>query len=44
VRLADESLRLVQNPDNKHTGNWSAGCQVISGGGYINHDDEIIDC
>ena len=22
----------------------AAGCQVISGGGYINHNDEIIDC
>jgi len=28
----------------KHTGNWSAGCQVISGGGYINHQDELVDC
>lgn len=28
----------------KHTGSWSAGCQVISGGGYINHQDELVDC
>ena len=28
----------------KHTSNWSAGCQVISGGGYINHHDDLVDC
>ena len=28
----------------KHTSNWSAGCQVISGGGYINHNDKLVDC
>lgn len=28
----------------KHTSNWSAGCQVISGGGYINHHNDLIDC
>ena len=26
------------------TSNWSAGCQVICGRGYINHNDEAIDC
>lgn len=28
----------------RHTKSWSAGCQVISGGGYINHRDELVDC
>lgn len=28
----------------KHTSNWSAGCQVISGGGYINHSNALVDC
>lgn len=28
----------------RHTVSWSAGCQVISGGGYINHHDALIDC
>ena len=23
---------------------WSAGCQVINGSGYINPEDELIDC
>ncbi|MFN0119095.1 MAG: hypothetical protein ACKV2V_01185 [Blastocatellia bacterium] len=23
---------------------WSAGCQVISGKGYINHQDKVVDC
>ena len=26
------------------TNNWSAGCQVISGRSYINHDGDLIDC
>lgn len=24
--------------------NWSAGCQVINGSGYINPDNELVDC
>jgi len=24
--------------------NWSAGCQVIAGESYINHNDEVVDC
>ena len=25
-------------------GSWSVGCQVIVGKGYINHDDEVVNC
>lgn len=28
----------------RHTSSWSAGCQVVAGGGYINHNDEVVDC
>jgi hypothetical protein len=37
------------NSINVHWGgrgisNWSAGCQVICGAGYINHNNDMIDC
>ena len=28
----------------RHTSNWSAGCQVIAGGAYINHRNAVVDC
>jgi hypothetical protein len=28
----------------KGTSNWSEGCQVICGRGYVNHDDQAVDC
>ncbi len=39
-----KNLTINIHWSGKHTSNWSAGCQVISGGGYINHNDEIVDC
>ena len=45
-----EGIDQTPNPvinihwSGRHTSSWSAGCQVISGGGYINHHDDLIDC
>lgn len=40
----ENNLTINIHWSGKHTKNWSAGCQVISGGGYINHQDDLIDC
>ena len=48
--FADRAGRLENNASiNVHWGgrgvsNWSQGCQVICGRGYINHNDELVDC
>ncbi|MDJ0738824.1 MAG: hypothetical protein QNJ91_03845 [Gammaproteobacteria bacterium] len=47
---SDRSGRLENNASiNVHWGgrgvsNWSQGCQVICGRGYINHNGDIVDC
>lgn len=40
----ENNLSINIHWSGKHTRNWSAGCQVISGGGYLNHQDDLIDC
>jgi hypothetical protein len=40
----DNNLTINIHWSGKHTSSWSAGCQVISGGGYINHHDDLVDC
>ncbi|MDH3713279.1 MAG: peptidoglycan-binding protein [Gammaproteobacteria bacterium] len=42
----DKNLNTTINIhwSGRHTSNWSAGCQVISGGGYINHRNKLVDC
>lgn len=55
VNLKDENIlaKAVDKKPNttinihwsgRHTSSWSAGCQVISGGGYIDHRNEVVDC
>jgi len=47
---ADRAGRLENNASiNVHWGgrgvsNWSQGCQVICGRGYVNHNNDLIDC
>ena len=41
---AEENSVINIHWSGKHTGNWSAGCQVIAGGGYIDHHDDLVDC
>jgi len=49
-RILASAVDRAPNPtinihwSGRHTSSWSAGCQVISGGGYINHHDELVDC
>ncbi len=54
VNLKDETIlaQAIEHTPNttinvhwsgRHTTSWSAGCQVVAGGGYINHRDQLID-
>jgi len=55
IVLTDEDLARkleLNNTINVHwggeglfnVGNWSVGCQVIVGKGYIDHNDEVVNC
>ena len=55
IVLTDEDLAKKLEPNNTinihwggeglfNVGNWSVGCQVIVGKGYIDHNDEVVNC